>query len=68
MAIANSIKSKNKIYQKFSKGKKHTQKRKFMKSCLKLIGTILLRITKDEYYKNHFKENKKQIQNCKKNY
>ena len=39
-----------------------------MKSCLKLIGTILLRITKDEYYKNHFKENKKQIQNCKKNY
>ena len=39
-AIANSIKSKNKIYKIFCKEKPHS-KGKFMESSLKLIGTIL---------------------------
>ena len=41
MAIANSIKSKNKIYKKFRKEKKTHKKRKFMESSLKLTQTIL---------------------------
>ena len=39
-AIANSIKSKNKIYKKICK-EKPLNKEKFMESSLKLIGTIL---------------------------
>ena len=61
--IANSIKSKNKIYKKNCKEKKPQQFRKTYRNYL----ITLLRITKDEYYKTHFKENKK-IENHMENY
>ena len=60
-AIAYSIKSKNKIYKKFCKEKNPQQKEiygKQFKTYRNYLMT-LLRITKDEYYKTHFKENKK---------
>ena len=40
-AIADSIKSKNKIYKKYYKEKKKTDKGKFTESSSELIGTIL---------------------------
>ena len=60
MAIANSIKSKTKIYKTFCKEKNPQQKQ----ICGKQFETYrnhltaLLTITKDEYYKTHFKEKK----------
>ena len=60
-AIANSIKSKNKIYKKFCEEKNPQQKEIYGKQFKTYRNhlTTLLRITKDEYYKTHFKENKK---------
>ena len=69
-AIANSIGSKNKIYKKNCKEKNPQQKgiyRKQFKTYRNHL-TTLLRITKDGYCKNHFKENKKKIKNCMENY
>ena len=62
MAIANSIKSKNKIYKKFRKEKKNPQEKEIYGKQFKTYTNhhmTRLRITKDEYYKSHFKENKK---------
>ena len=63
MAIANSIKSKNKIYKKFCKEKNPQQKEIYGQQFKTYRNhlTMLLRITKDEYYKIHFKENKKKL-------
>ena len=61
MAIANCIRSKKKIYRKFCKEKNPKQKEihgKQIKTYRNHL-TTLLRIAKDEYYKTHFKENKK---------
>ena len=61
MAIANSIKSKNKIYKKLCTEKKTQEKEiygKQFKTYTNHLMTILT-ITKNEYYKSHFKENKK---------
>ena len=61
--IANSIKSKNKIYKKFCKEKNPQQKEFYGKQFKTYRNhlTTLLRITKDEYYKTHFKGNKKNL-------
>ena len=62
-AISYSIKSKHKICKKFCKEKK-TQQREIYGKQFKTYGnhlTTLLRITNDEYYKTHFKENKKDL-------
>ena len=60
-AIVNSIKRKNKIYTKFCKQKNPQQKEIYERQFKTYRNhlTTLLRITKDEYYKTHFKENKK---------
>ena len=62
-AIANSIKSKNKIYKKFCKEKNPQQREIYGKQFKTYRNhlTTLLRITKDEYYKTHFQENKKDL-------
>ena len=63
-AIANSSKSKNKIYKKFCK-EKIPQKTEIYRKQFKTYRnhlTTLLRITKDEYYKTHFKGNKKNLE------
>ena len=60
-AIASSIKSKTKIYKKFCK-EKNPQQKEICGKQFKIYRnhlTTLLRTTKDEYYKTHFKENKK---------
>ena len=60
-AIANSIKSKKETYKKHYK-QKNPQQRETCEKQFKTYRnhlTTLLRITKDEYYKTHFKENKK---------
>ena len=61
--IANSIKNKNKFYKKFCKEKKPQQKEIYERQFKTYRNhlTTLLRITKDEYYKTHFKENKKKL-------
>ena len=63
-AIANFIKSKNKIIcKKFCK-EKNPQKMEIYGKQFKTYRnhlTTLLRITKDEYYKTHFQENKKDL-------
>ena len=58
-ALANSIKSKNKIYKKNCKEKNPQQKQIYKRQFKTYRNhlTTLLRITKDEYYKTHFKEN-----------
>ena len=64
----NSIKSKNKIYKKFCKEKNPQQREIYGKQFKTYRNhlTTLLRITKDEYYKTHFKENKKDLRTvCK---
>ena len=68
MAIANSIKHKNKIYKKFCKEKNPQQKDIYEKQFKTYRNhlTTLLRITKDKYYKNHFKENKKKLKTIRK--
>ena len=67
-SVANSIKSKNNIYNKFCK-EKNPQQREICGKQFKTYRnhlTALLRITKDEYYKTHFKENKKDLRTvCK---
>ena len=62
-AIANSIKRKNKIYKKFCKEKNPQQIEIYGKQFKTYRNhlTTLLRITKDEYYKTHFQENKKDL-------
>ena len=64
-AIANSIKSKNKIYKKICKEKNPQQKEIYERQFKTYRNnlTTLLRITKNEYYKTHFKENKKKKKN-----
>ena len=59
-AIANSIKSKSKICKKFCKEKNPQQKEIYGKQFKTYRNhlTTLLRITKDKYYRTHFKENK----------
>ena len=59
-AIADSIKSKNNIYKKYYKEKKNRQRKIYGKQFRTYRNpfTTLLRITKDEYYKTHFKGNK----------
>ena len=59
----NSIKSKNKIYKKFCKEKNPQQREIYGKQFKTYRNhlTTLLRITKDEYYKTHFQENKKDL-------
>ena len=59
--IVNSVKSKNKIYKKFCKEKNPQQREIYGKQFKTYRNhlTTLLRITKDEYYKTHFQENKK---------
>ena len=61
MAIANSLKGKSKIYKQFYKEKNPQQKEIYGKQFKTYRNhlTMLLRITKDEYYKTYFKENKK---------
>ena len=62
--IANSIKSKNKIYKKSCKEKKNPQQKEIYGKQFKTYRnhlTSLLRIAKDEYYKTHSKENKKNL-------
>ena len=60
-AIASSIKSKKKIYKNNYKEKNPQQREIYGKQFKTYRNhlTTLLRITKDEYYKTHFKENKK---------
>ena len=61
MVIANSIKSKSKIYKKLCKVCKPIKKEiygKQFKTYRNYLMT-LLRIAKDEYYKTHFKKNNK---------
>ena len=62
-AIANSIKSKTKIYKKICKEKNPQQREIYGKQFKTYRNhlTTLLRITKDEYYKTHFQENKKDL-------
>ena len=62
-AIANSIKSKNKTYKKFCKERSSQQREIYGKQFKTYRNhlTTLLRITKDEYYKPHFQENKKDL-------
>ena len=59
-AISNSIKSKSTIYKKFCKEKNPQQKEIYRKQFKTYRNhlTTLLRITKDKYYKTHFKEKK----------
>ena len=65
-AIGNSIQSKKKkTYEEFYKEKTHNKKR-FMTYSKHL--TRLRWITKDEYYKTHFKEDKKKNENRMENY
>ena len=67
-SVANSTKSKNKIYKKFCKEKNPQQREIYGKQFKTYRNhlTTLLRITKDEYYKTHFKENKKDLRTvCK---
>ena len=62
-AIPNSIKSKNKIYKKCC-NEENPQQREIYGKQFKTYRnhlTTLLRITKDEYYKTHFQENKKDL-------
>ena len=63
LAIANSIQSKSKTYKKSCK-EKNPQQREIYEKQFKTYRnhlTTLLRMTKDEYYKTHFKENKKYL-------
>ena len=62
-AIANSIKSENKIYKKFCKEKNPQQKEIYERQFKTYRNhlTTLFRITKNEYYKTHFKENKETL-------
>ena len=62
-AIAYSIKRKNKIYKKICKEKSLQQKEIYGKQFKTYRNhlTMLPRITKDEYYKTHFKENKTKL-------
>ena len=62
-AIANSIKSKNKTYKKFCKERSSQQREIYGKQFKNYRNhlTTLLRVTKDEYYKTHFQENKKDL-------
>ena len=60
MVIANSIKRKNKIYQTFFEGKKHTQLKEIYEKQFKTYRNhlaMLLRITKTEFYETHFETN-----------
>ena len=68
-AIAYSIKSKNKIYKKFCKEKNPQQREIYGKQFRTYRNhlTTLLRITKDEYYKTYFQENKR-LENHMENY
>ena len=62
-AIANLIKSKNKIYKRFCK-EKNPQQREIYRKQFKTYRnhlTTLVRITKNEYHKTHFQENKKDL-------
>ena len=65
----NSIKSKNKIYKKFCKEKNPQQREIYGKQFKTYRNhlTTLLRITKDEYYKTYFQENKR-LENHMENY
>ena len=69
MAIAKSIKSKNKIYETFCKEKNPQKKEIYGKQFITYRNylTRLLRITNDDYYKTHFKKIKK-IENCMENH
>ena len=61
-SVANSIKSKNNIYNKFCK-EKNPQQREICGKQFKTYRnhlTTLLRITKNEYYKIYSQENKKE--------
>ena len=60
-AIGSSIKSKKKIYKNNYKEKNPQQREIYGKQFKTYRNhlTTLLRITKDEYYKTHFKENNK---------
>ena len=62
-AIANSIKSKNKTYKKFCKERSSQQREIYGKQFKTYRNhlTILLRTTKEEYYKTHFIEDKKDL-------
>ena len=61
--IANSIKNKTRFTKKICKEKNAQQKEIYGKQFKTYRNhlTMLLRITKDEYYKTHFKENKKNL-------
>ena len=63
MAIENSIKRKNKIRRKFCEEKNPQQKEIYEKQFKTYRHHLptLVRIAKDEYYKTHFKENKKNL-------
>ena len=62
-AIANSIKNKTKISKKNCKEKNPQQREIYGKQFKTYRNhlTTLPRITKDEYYKTHFQENKKDL-------
>ena len=63
-AIANSIKRKNKICKNVCKKKKKPKQREIYGKRLKTYRNhlmILLKITRDEYYKTYFKERNNNI-------